>query len=286
MARKKTGLGRGLSALIPMADEGDLESRQGVVEVSIAAVMPNPHQPRSSIDQAQLTELAASIEEHGIIQPLVVSKAAENYQLVAGERRWRAAALAGLTTVPVIIKDVAPAEMLELALVENVQRSDLNALEEAQAYRQLIDEFDLTQDQVARRVGQSRVANSNTLRLLKASLSVQNALLDGQITEGHARALLGLERGEAQDAALKAVVARDLNVRQTEDMVRRYRGGREKRAARSAPSPETLSLQDSFREALGTRVNLIRAGAGGRLVIYFYSEEELDAVFNRIVGDS
>jgi ParB family chromosome partitioning protein len=286
MARKKTGLGRGLSALIPMADEGDLESRQGVVEVSIAAVMPNPHQPRSSIDQAQLTELAASIEEHGIIQPLVVSKAAENYQLVAGERRWRAAALAGLTTVPVIIKDVAPAEMLELALVENVQRSDLNALEEAQAYRQLIDEFDLTQDQVARRVGKSRVAISNTLRLLKASLSVQNALLDGQITEGHARALLGLERGEAQDAALKAVVARDLNVRQTEDMVRRYRGGREKRAARSAPSPETLSLQDSFREALGTRVNLIRAGAGGRLVIYFYSEEELDAVFNRIVGDS
>ena len=286
MAPRKSGLGRGLEALIPAAGEGAAAAAQGVIDVPLASITPNPHQPRSSIRDQDLVELAASIQEHGIIQPLIVNRAPEGYQLIAGERRWRAARLAGLDTVPVVVKDVAPSEMLELALVENLQRSDLNALEEAIAYRQLTEEFGLTQEQVARRVGKSRVAVANTLRLLKAARGVQQALLEGQISEGHARALLGLERMEAQEAALKTVVKRGLNVRQTEELVRRLLGVRqqEQRPAREL-APEMRALEAQFREALGTKVNLTRKGAGGRIVIHFYSEEELDALYERIIGD-
>ncbi|HEY67519.1 MAG: stage 0 sporulation protein J [Chloroflexi bacterium] len=282
MSPRKRGLGKGLEALIPLAEEE--AAAQGVVEVPLASITPNPHQPRAPIRDQDLVELAASIEEHGIIQPLVVTRAPDGYQLIAGERRWRAARLAGLPTVPVIVKDVAPSEMLELALVENLQRADLNPLEEAMAYRQLTEEFGLTQEQVARRVGKSRVAVSNTLRLLKAARPVQEALLAGKISEGHARALLGLERAEAQEAALKAVLRRGLNVRQTEELVRRLLGLREEQRPAHAPSPETRALESRFREALGTKVSLTRSGEGGRIVIYFYSEEELNALYERIVG--
>ena len=283
MSPRKSGLGRGLEALIPAAEEAEAAAR-GVVEAPLASIAPNPLQPRAPIRDQDLVELAASIEEHGIIQPLVVSRAPDGYQLIAGERRWRAARLAGLSQVPIIVKDVAPSEMLELALVENVQRSDLNALEEAMAYRQLVDEFALTQEQVARRVGKSRVAVANTLRLLKAARGVQEALLEDRISEGHARALLGLEQAEAQEAALKTVLKHGLNVRQTEDLVRRLLGQdrEEQRPAREV-SPETRALEARFREALGTKVNLTRSGKGGRVVIYFYSDEELDALYERIV---
>jgi ParB family chromosome partitioning protein len=283
MPPRKTGLGKGLGALIPLAEEE--AAAQGVIEVSLASITPNPHQPRAPIRDQDLVGLASSIEEHGIIQPLVVTRVSDGYQLIAGERRWRAARLAGLSMVPVIVKDVAPSEMLELALVENLQRSDLNALEEAMAYRQLTEGFGLTQEQVARRVGKSRVAVSNTLRLLKVARPVQEALLAGQISEGHARALLGLEQAEAQEAALKIVLKRGLNVRQTEDLVRRLLNLRreEKQPAREI-SPQTRALEASFREALGTKVSLTRSGEGGRVVIYFYSEEELDALYERIVG--
>ena len=286
MPPRKTGLGRGLEALIPLAEE-ETAAPQGVTEVPLASITPNPHQPRAPIRDQDLVELAASIEEHGIIQPLVVTRAPDGYQLIAGERRWRAARLAGLSTVPVIVKDVAPSEMLELALVENLQRSDLNPLEEATAYRQLTEEFGLTQEQLARRVGKSRVAVSNTLRLLKAARPVQEALLAEKISEGHARALLGLERASAQEAALKTVLKQELTVRQTEKLVQRLLGLRpengEQRPAREI-SPETRALESRFREALGTKVSLTRKGEGGRVVIYFYSEEELDALYERIVG--
>ena len=283
MSPRKSGLGRGLEALIPAAEEAEAAAR-GVVEAPLASIAPNPLQPRSPIRDQDLVELAASIEEHGIIQPLVVSRAPDGYQLIAGERRWRAARLAGLSQVPVIVKEVAPSEMLELALVENVQRSDLNALEEAMAYRQLVDEFALTQEQVARRVGKSRVAVANTLRLLKAARGVQEALLEDRISEGHARALLGLEQAEAQEAALKTVLKHGLNVRQTEELVRRLLGqDREERRPAREISPETRALEARFREALGTKVNLTRSGKGGRVVIYFYSDEELDALYERIV---
>ena len=289
MAPRKSGLGRGLEALIPAIGEdgaaGAQGAAQGVIEAPLASISPNPHQPRAPIRDQDLVELAASIQEHGIIQPLVVNRVPDGYQLIAGERRWRAARLAGLSTVPVVVKDVAPSEMLELALVENLQRADLNALEEAMAYRQLTEEFGLTQEQVARRVGKSRVAVSNTLRLLKAARGVQEALLEGRISEGHARALLGLEQAEAQEAALKTVLKRELNVRQTEELVRRLLGLRQQEP-RPAPavSPETRALEAQFREALGTKVNLTRQGDRGRIVIHFYSEEELDALYERIVG--
>lgn len=283
MSPRKSGLGRGLEALIPAAEEAEAAAR-GVIEAPLASIAPNPLQPRAPIRDQDLVELAASIEEHGIIQPLVVSRVPDGYQLIAGERRWRAARLAGLSQVPVIVKDVAPSEMLELALVENVQRSDLNALEEAMAYRQLIDEFALTQEQVARRVGKSRVAVANTLRLLKAARGVQEALLEDRISEGHARALLGLEQAEAQEAALKTVLKHGLNVRQTEELVRRLLGqDREEQQPAREVSPETRALEAQFREALGTKVNLTRSGKGGRVVIYFYSDEELDALYERFV---
>jgi ParB family chromosome partitioning protein len=275
-----------LEALIPTSEE-ETAAAQGVTEVPLASIAPNPHQPRSSIRDQDLVELAASIEEHGIIQPLIVARAPDGYQLIAGERRWRSARLAGLPTVPVIVKEVAPSEMLELALVENVQRADLNPLEEAMAYRQLTDEFGMTQEQVARRVGKSRVAISNTLRLLKAARAVQEAVLENKTSEGHARALLGLEQAEAQEAALKTVLKKDLNVRQTEELVRRLLGQhRKEKSGQPAreTSPETRALEARFRESLGTKVSLTRSGEGGRIVIYFYSEEELDALYEHIVG--
>jgi ParB family chromosome partitioning protein len=256
-----------------------------VIEVPIASISPNPHQPRAEIRDQDLVGLAASIEAHGIIQPLVVTTVADGYQLIAGERRWRAARLARLSEVPVVIKDVVPQEMLELALVENLQRSDLNPLEEAMAYRQLTEEFELTQDQVARRVGRSRTTISNTLRLLKAARAVQEALLEASITEGHARALLGLEQEKAQEAALKTVLKNGLSVRQTEELVRRLLG-QEPKEKKAVPEtlPQTRALETRFREVLGTKVNLTRSGEGGRIVIHFYSEEELDAIYQHIVG--
>jgi ParB family chromosome partitioning protein len=286
MSPSRIGLGKGLESLIPATEEGEVEARQGILEVPLAAISPNPHQPRSTIRQQDLLELAASIEEHGIIQPLVVTEVADGYQLIAGERRWRAARLIGLSRVPVLIKDVAPSKVLELALVENLQRSDLNPLEEATAFQQLAEEFDLTQKQIAQRVGKSRTAIANTLRLLKAARSVQEALLEEKISEGHARALLGLEeRPQAQETALKTVLRRNLNVRQTEQLVRRVLGRYDEKGRESQPSPELQELETRFREALSTKVSLRRKGDGGRLVIYFYSDEELAAIYDHIVGE-
>lgn len=283
MPSRKIGLGKGLESLIPAAEE-EGAAAQGVLEVPLNSISPNPHQPRSPIRDQDLLELAASIEEHGIIQPLVVTEAVDGYQLIAGERRWRAARVAGLSAVPVLVKDVAPSETLELALVENLQRADLNPLEEASAYRQLTDEFGLTQQQVAQRIGKSRTAVSNTLRLLSGARAVREALLGEKITEGHARALLGLETEEAQEATLRTVLKRGLNVRQTEELVRRLLGRQTEQKPKHEPSPEVKALESRFREALGTKVSLRRKGQKGRLVIYFYSDEELEALYENIVG--
>jgi ParB family chromosome partitioning protein len=296
MSRKR-GLGRGLDALIPsessqsIEDTGDPSSQSsGLVEVGINTILPNPHQPRLSIDEDELEELAASIQEHGLIQPLIVTRAKDlrspeaSFQLIAGERRWRAAKLAGLTHVPVVVKEAAPQKMLELALVENVQRADLNPLEEAQAYHQLIEGFGLTQEQVAERVGKSRVAVTNTLRLLRASEAVRNALLEGKIREGHARALLTLEPDEAQEAALAIVLKQELNVRQTEALVRGRSSPTQTQPAAPLPNPQNQALETAFREALGTKVSLQRSEKGkGRVVIHFYSDEELQHIYEKIV---
>lgn len=296
MPPTKRGLGRGLGALIPPSEPAEApEKAAGVLEVPIGAISPNPLQPRQLMDSEGLRELADSIREHGLIQPLIVTRitgpgGGTEYQLVTGERRWRAAQMAGQTMVPVIVKEATSREMLEWALVENLQRTDLNPLEEANAYRTLMIEFGLTQEQVAEEVGKSRTAVANALRLLRLPREIKTALLAGEISEGHARALLGLPTPEAQLAALATIQRRTLSVRQTEEMVRRTLARVEQKqkvdvdAAEEAWKMEVQALEDRFRAALGTKVNLTRSKRGGKLVIRFYSEEELQRIYDLIVG--
>ena len=287
---RKTGLSKGLGALIPETSvwQGERDTgappQVGVAEVSVDAITPNPRQPRVTLDRVALQELADSIREHGLIQPLIVTQSANGYQLIAGERRWRAAQLAGLATVPVIVKEAAPQQMLELALVENLQSADLNPLEEAAAFRQLMDEFRLTQDKVAERVGRSRTAVANAVRLLKLPEPVKARLADGTISEGHARALQALESDAAMLKALATVTHNGLSVRQTEELVRRILAEPKTRTKKVVASAETRSLEDRMRRALSTKVNLFRSRKGGKVIIHFYSDEELDAIYRRIIG--
>ncbi len=280
---RRTGLGRGLEALIPVAETPP----SGLVQVPVSAITPNPMQPRTALDPEALAELAASIRAHGLIQPLIVTQQGpERYQLIAGERRWQAARMAEMVTVPVIVKEATPQQVLELALVENIQRADLNPLEEASAFRQLVEEFGLTQEQVADRVGKSRVAVTNTMRLLRLPAEIKQALADGTIHEGQARALLALPTAAAQIGAFKTVVHKALSVRQTEELVRRLLAGPATKREAQPTSPEAQALEREFRETLGTKVNLYRNRRGrGRLVIHFYSEEELQTIYDVIVGD-
>ena len=285
MAQQRRGLGKGLGALIPATEV----SGPGMSEVAVDLIVPNPMQPRQALDEKALQELADSIREHGLIQPLIVTSIQDpasdaQYQIIVGERRWEAAKMAGLTRVPVIVKETTPQEMLELALVENIQRADLNPLEEAAAYRQLIDDFGLTQEQVAEKVGKSRVTVANSVRLLGLPDEIKRILAEGQISEGHARALLALKKRADQLKVLEAIVKKGLSVRQTEEMVRRVAAGRQPRRRGEPPSPETESLENEFRNALGTKVKLFRSKKGGKLVIQFYSEEELEAIYRIIVG--
>jgi len=268
---KTFGLGRGLDALIPRASPSS-----DVPEIAVERISRNPHQPRNRFDDAETAELAASIALHGVLQPIVVRAIADGgYELIAGERRLRAARLAGLTHIPAVVRETADGEQLELALVENLQRQDLNAIEEAGAYRELVDRFALSHDEVARKVGKSRVAISNALRLLDLTPETREAIADGRITEGHGRALAALTVPELQRAALAIVIERHLSVRQTEELVRRKR---DSGAARSAGmiSGDLADLESQLRGLLATRVGIVRTRRGGRLVIDFYSDEELD----------
>jgi ParB family chromosome partitioning protein len=282
MAQRKGGLGRGLSALIQ--SQGEIG---GVQEVEVAAIGPNPYQPREAFDDAALEGLAASIRELGVLQPVIVSRSQNGaaFQLLAGERRWRAARLAGLRTIPAIIRETTPRQMLEVALIENVQRADLSVLEEAAAYRQLVDDFGLTQAEVGERVGKSRVAVTNALRVLAAPEEIRAAIVAGQITEGHARALLGLPHSAEQVAALELVIARGLSVRETEKLVRGWQSQAKPTARRPEPPIAQRRLTEAFQRALGTKVDLQRGRKGGRLVIHYFSDEELDGLYHRIVGD-
>jgi ParB family transcriptional regulator, chromosome partitioning protein len=271
------GLGRGLDALIPGREE------RGVLEISLDRVERNPNQPRMAFGDEQLGELAASIAVHGILQPIVVRPLADGgYQLIAGERRLRAARLAGLETIPAITRDTDDGETsLELALIENIQREDLNAIETAMAYRELIDRFGLTHEAVARQVGKSRVAVSNSLRLLDLADETRQAIVDGRISEGHGRALAAITIGELQRAVLAVVLERGLSVRQTEELVRRKREEQPARD-RQALSHDLQDLEAQLRGVLATKVGIVRTRRGGRLVIDFYSDEELDRLYSII----
>ncbi|MBI2846215.1 MAG: ParB/RepB/Spo0J family partition protein [Chloroflexi bacterium] len=279
MAEKKRGLGRGLGALIPIT-----EPQGGVMEVPIADLQPNPNQPRRGYDQEALSQLADSIRENGVIQPLIVSATPRGYEIIAGERRWQAAKLAGKATVPVLIREASPRDGLILALVENLQREDLNPLEAATAYRELVERFSLSQEDVAKRVGKSQAAVANSLRLFKLADAAKRALSSGEISEGHARAILSLEGQAVQMRALQRIMRGGLSVRQTEELVRRMRGEGpiRKKPGRTLDS-HTQTLEQRFREALGTKVQLFRSKRGGKLVVYFFSEEELDGLYRRLV---
>ena len=281
---RRAGLGRGLDALIPGGETPQPDG--GVRHVAVGQIAPNPRQPRSSLDPDGLSELAESIREHGIIQPLIVStgEIAGQYTLIAGERRLMAARQAGLEYVPVIIREASDQERLELALIENLQRTDLNPLDEAQAYHMLVEEFDLSHEEIAARIGKKRPTVTNTLRLLNLPAVVRQALADGQISEGHARVLLALSTAQGQEAALQAILTRGLSVRQTEELVRMMSGHRPTRPASIEADPEILALEERLRSSLGTRVNLSRRRKGGTLVIHFYSDEELNSIIDKIIG--
>ncbi len=294
MSNRRTGLGRGLDALIPPA-----RNAASVQSVEIDRIVPNPRQPRQRFTPEALRELADSIREHGVIQPLVVTQmrtgereATPRYQLIAGERRWQAARLAGLATVPVVVREVSTQGMLELALIENIQRADLNPLEEAAAYRQLMDDFQLTQEQVAARVGKSRVAVANAVRLLKLPDEARRALAEGQMSEGHARALLRIESPAEQRKLLKHIIEDGWSVRQAETFGASAKAGANGRAARhskdtprGARDPQGRSLEEQFRRALGTKVTLVRhRSGGGRLIVEFFSDEELQGLHELLVG--
>lgn len=291
MARRP-GLGKGLDALIPSGEDKESQkttssSGQGIIHIPIDQIRPNPQQPRTTLDEESLEELAASITEHGIIQPLIVSADSDegDYTLIAGERRWRAAEMAGLTLVPVIEKNVSEQGQLELALIENLQRTDLTPLEMAEAYRQLSEDFELTHEQIAERVGKSRTSITNTLRLLNLPEPVRKALAKGLITEGHARAILGLSNAKAQISALSSILNLELNVRQTEALVKKMNGERPAPKPKPGPSPEVQALESKLRNFFGTKVNLNNRRNGGSLVIYYYSDEELNNILDKILPE-
>ena len=279
MARK--ALGRGLEALLPPA--AVRAPGAAPAEVDIDRVRPNRRQPREHFADDSLDAMASSIEERGMLQPLLVRRTADGYELIAGERRWRAAQRAGWQRVPVVVRDATSLEALELALVENLQREDLNPIEEARAYEVLAQEADLTQEEVAARVGRERATVANYLRLLKLPGRVQQLLIDGELTMGHARALLGLDQASAQRRLAEAIVAGGLSVRQTEARVRGERGGDKKGVAQEARDPDTEVAEKRLTRALGTVVK-IRGRERGRIEIRFNSLDELERLYELLMG--
>jgi ParB family chromosome partitioning protein len=281
MADKRPALGKGLSALIPDAPQ---EPRTAILDVDVDRLSPSRFQPRAHIEQAGIEELARSIRANGIIQPILVRRDGQGYQIIAGERRWRAAQHAGLLKVPVIVKDMAPGQdgqILQMALIENIQRQDLNPIEEALAYRRLIDEFDFTQERVADAVGKDRSSVANTLRLLRLPLVVRDQVGSEALSMGHARALLGLDTEAAIAKASATVVARRLSVRQTEALVKRMTAPPPARVT-AGPDVHTKAAEQELRLALGAPVRIVRARKGGRIEIDFKSEDDLQRLYEAL----
>lgn len=304
------GLGRGLASLIPPRKKDDGEKSpfhitpastpqavpvsQGqaapapvaeksgeALQIPLDKIVPNPHQPRLHFDEAKLGELAQSIKEHGILQPLIVSKVNNGYEIIAGERRFQAAKRAGLTAVPAVVRSATEQEKLELAIIENIQRHNLNPIEEAKAYLRLLDEFGMQQEAVAKKMGKSRSAVANTLRLLHLPIEIQRAVAEGKISEGHAKALLAIENPEKQRAVFELIIKEELTVRETEDKVRSVSVKSHMRSA-VAISPEVTARMEHLAQALGTKVKIAPSGKGGKVVIEYYSQEDLDNLLKRL----
>ncbi|HYF92934.1 MAG TPA: ParB/RepB/Spo0J family partition protein [Symbiobacteriaceae bacterium] len=275
----KKGLGRGLGALIPEVDVGEKE-RDAISELDIVAIEPNPKQPRKSFDQERLMELAASIREHGVVQPIVVRPKGQRHEIVAGERRWRAAQLAGLKKIPALVREFSEAETMEIALIENLQREDLNPLEEAEAYRILLEEYHLTQDELAHRLGKSRPQITNTLRLLHLGATARSEIQAGRISMGHAKVLLGLEDGAEQDALARKVASEGLSVRELETAVKAAQAVKRpavKREMHSVPY-DLLAVQTRLSEFFGTPVKVAGGEEKGKIEITFFGTEGLNRI--------
>lgn len=279
---KHSGLGKGLDALIPGGSSAT--GAGGVTQLSIDQIQRNPRQPRQTFRENDLEDLAASIREHGVIQPLIVAPGRGGmYILIAGERRLQASRKAGLKTVPVVLRNASDQQLLELAIIENVQRADLNAIEEADAYQHLAKEFGLSHEAIASRVGKSRVAVTNTMRLLDAAPAVKQALVDGKITEGHARALLAINAVKGQEAALHTIVNLDLSVRQTEQLARKLGGVKPMAKKKIRPNADVSDIERRLRASLGTKVALKHGQKGGAVTIYYYSDEELNGLLEKLL---
>ena len=272
----RQALGKGLGALIPEKLPSEPEAKRAHHVCGIEEIKPNPHQPRKNFIDEQLQELVDSIREKGILQPLIVRRKGDGFELIAGERRWRAAQKAGMKEVPILIKDVSESEMLELSLIENIQREDLNPIEEAEAFKGLMDQFHLTQEEVSKKVGKDRATVANTIRLLKLPPEIKQSLTDGKITMGHARAFLSLEGTDKQRFVLKKLLSSNLSVRQLENLIRRLR-------SRSSPAPRKTNsawaaLIEELQRILGTKVKIVGKRHRGRVEIEYFSPEELDRI--------
>lgn len=273
----KKGLGKGLGALITSAETEDT----GVREIRINDVEPNSGQPRKNFNDDKLAQLSESIKQHGVVQPLIVQRDGTKYKIVAGERRWRASRLAGLKTVPVIIRDLSNKQVMEIALIENLQREDLNPIEEAEAYDKLMSDFGMTQEDIASTVGKSRPAIANALRLLTLQNELRIKLIDGELTSGHARALLGIENKELQLKAAEEVIKRELNVRETEMLVKRLTIQKQKKKKeKKEDEVEYLAIEERFREVFGTKVKIMNSVNKGKIMIEYYSLDELDRIID------
>ncbi len=295
MAKTNFGLGRGLGSLIPKSDYfsartfepprgvDEAVAQSSVFEIPIGDIASNKHQPRKFFSEKPLQELAVSIKEHGILQPLVVVKSAGGYELIAGERRLRAAKIAGLAKVPVIVRESDELERLELALIENIQRSDLNLIEEAEAYQKLNDEFGLTHEQIAKRMGKSRPVISNTIRLLSLPAEIQEAIAEAKITEGHAKVLMEIKDDAKRLALFRRVLAEKLTITDTASEVKRIEVRQHSRTVKR--DPNTAAIEDDLRAALGTKVTVRKRGRnGGVIAIEYYGEEELKGVLDKLLG--
>ncbi len=279
---QKVALGKGLGALIPDLSTLDDNERKalGITEIELDKIIPNEYQPRKTFNDDKLNELAASIKEQGVIQPIIVHKAGSGYQLIAGERRWRASRLAGLKSIPAIVKEATKRELLEMALIENVQREDLNPLEAAEAYKRLQDEFKLTQDDLAKRVGKERSTVTNFLRLLGLPKEVKQEIASGLLSMGHAKAILSLERTRDQILAAALIIKKGLSVREAEALSTRLR--KPSKEKKTVQNQEINFVEERLRKALGTKVSISPKSKGGRIVIEYYSSEELDRLLDKI----
>ena len=273
----KRGLGKGLGALIPEGEETD---RNSIIEIKITDIEANDKQPRRAFNDETLGDLAESIKEHGVVQPIIVRKVGSGYQIIAGERRWRASRLAGKRTIPAIVKDCSNLEVMELALIENLQREDLNSIEEAMAYKSLIEEYSMTQEEISKRIGKSRPAIANSLRLLQLPQEIKDMISDGKISQGHARALLAIAGEKKQLEMAEKIIAQQLNVRQIEKLVKETKPKNKKEVLPNKYQIEINQLEERLKTALGTKVTIRHKNNKGRIEIEYYSNDELDRLLN------